>query len=352
MKTSLGVSLASLAIIQLAGFQSIAIAQEPMLEEITVTAQRREQSLQDVPISVTAFTGDALVRANINSSQGLLRFVPNVTFDDANQRGGARGINIAIRGVGNNNTDESAFIQSIGVYLDEFSVASVANATINPQLYDLERLEVLRGPQGTFFGRNAVGGALNLTTRKPTDEFEGEVRVGARSFDTTGEQFDIGAMLNVPVTDQFALRFAGYYEDNSGIVENIVPGGGDSGYDYTMLRGALRWEPTDRFNIDFMLMYTDENQGIDEAVPAGVWDTDSVATWFLNNPFQATPDTPLDDGQGFWLCHKRLSSGQFRWWPSDSGSCATVLLAHELQVLLFGGDPSATKAAPVWRHVA
>ena len=300
MKTSLGVSLGSLAIIQLAGFQSVAIAQEPVLEEITVTAQRREQSLQDVPISVTAFTGDDLVRANINSSQGLLRFVPNVTFDDANQRGGARGINIAIRGVSNVNTDESAFIQSIGVYLDEFSVASVANATINPQLYDLERLEVLRGPQGTFFGRNAVGGALNLTTKKPTDEFGAEVRVGARSFETTGEQFDIAGMLNVPVTDQFALRFAGYYEDNSGIVENIVPGGEDSGYDYTMLRGALRWEPTDRFNIDFMLMYTDENQGIDEAVPSGVWDTDSVATWYLNNPLVTTPTTPLDDGQGFW----------------------------------------------------
>jgi len=58
------------------------------------------------------------------------------------------------------------------------------------------------------------------------------------------------------------------------------------------------------------------------------------------------------DGQGFWLCHKRLSSGRFRWWPSDSGSGARVLLAHELQVLLFGGDPSATKAAPVWRRVA
>ena len=58
------------------------------------------------------------------------------------------------------------------------------------------------------------------------------------------------------------------------------------------------------------------------------------------------------DSQGFWLCHKRLSSGRFRWWPSDSGSGATVLLAHELQVLLFGGDPSATKAAPVWRRVA
>lgn len=58
------------------------------------------------------------------------------------------------------------------------------------------------------------------------------------------------------------------------------------------------------------------------------------------------------DGQGFWLCHKRLSSGRFRWWPSDSGSGAMVFLAHELQVLLFGGDPSATKAAPVWRHVA
>ena len=86
MKTSFGVALVSTAIIQLAGFQSIAIAQEPVLEEITVTAQRREQSLQEVPISVTAFTGEDLVRGNINSTQGFLRFVPNVTFDDANQR--------------------------------------------------------------------------------------------------------------------------------------------------------------------------------------------------------------------------------------------------------------------------
>jgi outer membrane receptor protein involved in Fe transport len=271
-----------------------------VLEEITVTAQRREQSLQDVPVSVTAFTGEGLARARINSAQGYLRLVPNVSFDDASQRGGSRGVNIAIRGVSNVNTDESAFIQSIGVYLDEFSVASVANATVNPQLYDLERIEVLRGPQGTFFGRNSVGGALNLTTKKPTDQLEGEIKVGGRTFEETGEQFDIAGMINVPVNDQFAMRFAGYYEDNSGRVENIVPGGEDSGHDYTMLRGALRWEPTDRVNVDFMLMYTDEDQGIDEAVPAGVWDTDSVATFFLNNPDGTTFSEPLDDGQGFW----------------------------------------------------
>jgi outer membrane receptor protein involved in Fe transport len=176
----------------------------------------------------------------------------------------------------------------------------VANATVNPQLYDLERLEVLRGPQGTFFGRNAVGGALNLTTKKPTDQFEAEVKVGGRTFETTGEQYDIAGMINVPVNDQFAMRFAGYYEDNSGRVENIVPGGEDSGHDYIMLRGALRWEPTDRVNLDFMLMHTDENQGIDEAVPSGVWDTDSVATFFLNNPDGTTISEATDDGQGFW----------------------------------------------------
>ena len=275
-------------------------AKSGVLDEMTVTSQRREQNVQEIPVSVTAFNGEALALQNINDAAGYLALVPNVSFDDANQQGGARGINIAIRGIGNNNTDESAFIQSIGVYLDEFSVASVANATINPQLYDVERIEVLRGPQGTFFGRNSVGGALNITTKKPTDQLEGEVTVGAQGWDTTGTQFDVGGVINVPVSDQFAMRFVGYYEDNSGIVENIVPDGGDSGYEYSMVRGGFRFEPSDRITVDAMLMYTDEQQGIDEAVPAGVWDTDSVATFFLNDPGGNSVQTPLDDGQGFW----------------------------------------------------
>jgi iron complex outermembrane receptor protein len=271
------------------------------LEEIIVTAQRREQSLQVVPVSISTFTGAQLEKSNIREAAQYLNLSPNVSYSEQGQQGGSRGISISMRGVSNINTDESAFIQSVGIYLDEFSVASVANATINPQLLDLERVEVLRGPQGTYFGRNSVGGALNLTTRKPTNEFEGSIQVGGRSFEDAGEQGEIGVVLNVPVTDTFFLRGVAYYEDSSGMVENIVPGGGDSGHEYTMLRGAARWLATENTTVDFMVMYGDDSQGIDEAVPSGVWDSDSVATFFLNEP--DNPDTitaALDDGIGFW----------------------------------------------------
>ena len=279
------------------------IAQESgaILEEVIVTAQRREQNLQEVPVSVTAFSGEQLERSNIREASQYLSLSPNVSYSEDGQQGGSRGIGISMRGVSNINTDESAFIQSIGIYLDEFSVASTANATLNPQLLDLERVEVLRGPQGTYFGRNAVGGALNLTTRKPNDQVEGSVAVGARSFDNAGEQADISVVVNVPVSDTFFLRGVGYYEDSSGLVENIVPGGGDSGHEYAMVRGAARWLASDNTTIDFMAMYTDESQGVGEAVPSGVWDTDTVATFFTNNPNDPnTLTSPLDDGTGFW----------------------------------------------------
>ena len=293
-KLILGALLATVAL------QPIAQAQDELaLEEVVVTAQRREQSLQDVPTSVTAFTGEMLQNANITEAQQYLSLSPNVSFTEDGQSG-SRGISIAMRGVSNINTDESAFIQSIGIYLDEFSVSASANATMNPQLQDLERVEVLRGPQGTYFGRNAVGGALNLTTRKPTDEFEARVGLSGSSFDEGGEQFGIEGMFNAPITDNFFIRGVGYYEDSSGFVENIVPGGGDSGHEYTMARLSARWLASEQTTIDLMVMITDEQQGLDETVPSGVWDTDTVATFGLNNPSGSTFSTAQDDGTGFW----------------------------------------------------
>ena len=274
-------------------------AQDGMiLEEIIVTAQRREQSLQDVPVAVTAFTGEALEIANVTEAAQYLSLTPNVSYTEDGQVG-SRGISIAMRGVSNINTDESAFIQSIGVYLDEFSVASVGQGTVNPQLQDLERIEVLRGPQGTYFGRNAVGGALNLTTRKPQPEYEGSVSAGLRSFEDAAEQYDIGAMVNLPVSDTFMLRGVLYYEDSGGLVENIVPGGGDSGHQYTMARLSSRWLLDDATTVDLMLMLTDEQQGHDENVPSGVWDTDSIATFGLRGPGSPLI-APVDPGTGFW----------------------------------------------------
>ena len=129
---------------------AVPVYSQGTLEEIVVTAQRREQNLQEVPVSVTAFTGATLENLKITEASQYLQMTPNVSYTEDGQVG-ARGISVAMRGVSNINTDESAFIQSIGVYLDEFSVSAVANATLNPQLLDLERLEVLRGTAGHLF---------------------------------------------------------------------------------------------------------------------------------------------------------------------------------------------------------
>ena len=301
-----------------------------ILEEIVVTAQRREQNLQDVPVSVTAFTGATLENLKITEASQYLQMTPNVSYTEDGQVG-ARGISIAMRGVSNINTDESAFIQSIGVYLDEFSVAAVANATLNPQLLDLERVEVLRGPQGTYFGRNSVGGALNIQTQRPTDEFGYKIIAGGHGYETRGSQWNTGAIVNIPFSDNFKARAVLFYEDNSGIVKNIVPNGGDSGHDFLMGRINAEFTPSDATTINVTFMRTVEEQGMDETVPSGVWDTDTVATFGLNRPDGATFNSPLDDGTGFWPQNRDKAAHTAIGERNDNSSTISILnITHQL----------------------
>lgn len=285
-------------------------AQENFLEEIVVTAQRRVQNLQEVPIAITAFSGDELAKQNITSATQYLELTPNVSFTEDGQSG-SRGLGLSIRGINNLVSGENAFINSIGMYIDEFSVTSVPNQVANPFLPDMERVEVLRGPQGTYFGRNSVGGALNLTTKAPTDKLEGSVRVGGETYDSAGEQFNLTGVLNLPVNDKFALRGVVYYEDSSGLVDNacktgasaascpaaaengFTPNGeGDSGHEYIMARLKGSWDVSDQTNIGFTFIYSNEEQGTDENVPSGILDIDSADSFGLT--------AALDPGTGFW----------------------------------------------------
>ena len=287
-----------------------AFAEDGALEEITVTAQRREQNLQEVPIAITAFSGSELAKQNIVGATDYLALTPNVSFTEDGQSG-SRGLGIAIRGINNLVSGENAFINSIGIYVDEFSVTSVPNQVANPFLPDMERIEVLRGPQGTYFGRNSVGGALNLTTKAPTDELEGSVRAGFETYDGAGDQYNLTGVLNLPVTDTFKLRGVLYYEDSSGLVtnacragasasscpaaaeNNFTPNGtADSGHEYLMGRVKGSWDVSDNTNIGFTIIYNDESQGTDENVPSGILDIDSADSFGL---FSA-----LDPGTGFW----------------------------------------------------
>jgi len=246
-----------------------------VLEEVTVTAQRREQNLQDTPVSVTAFTGEFLERSNINSARDYLNLTPNVSFTEDGQVG-SRGVNIAIRGVSDVKSGENAVANAIGVYLDEFSVVSVAQGTINPQLQDVERIEVLRGPQGTYFGRNSAGGAMSIVTKKPVQAFESELKIGASKIQNAGSGQYITGVINVPVSDQLALRGVAHVETNSGLIKNVDPRGTpDSGYDYRSARISARWTPSDATTVDLMLMWSGEDEGIDPTVPSGVIDLDT-----------------------------------------------------------------------------
>lgn len=330
MKTSLGMSWASLAIVQLASFHSAAIAQEAFLEEIVVTAQRREQNLQDVPISVTAFTGAMLEQSNIRSAVDYLALTPNVSFTEDGQFG-KRGAGISIRGINNLVSGENAFVTSVGVYLDEFSVASVPNQFANPQIPDMERIEVLRGPQGTYFGRNSVGGALNLTTNNPTNVLGGRIIGGGETYDSAGEMFNVTGILNLPVAENFAVRGVINYEDSSGTVENICRAGAsttqcrvaadnnytptgakDSGHDYISLRLKGLWDISDRTSLLGTFMFANEDQSTDENVPSGILDIDTVDT--IGIEVASDPDT------GFWpnnrnkLSHDRPEKNELDSW--------------------------------------
>lgn len=275
------------------GLPATVHAQDIILEEITVTAQRREQNLQEVPVSVTAFDAGAIERSNITEAKDYLLLTPNVSFQEDGQSGN-KGVSISIRGISDIKTGENSVTNSIGIYLNEFSVVSVSNGTINPALQDIERIEVLRGPQGTYFGRNAVGGALNITAKKPTGEFEGEVSVGLSSYEDAGDTQSVTGIINLPLSETFALRAVSNFESSSGLVENVNPAGADdSGYDSTNLRLSLRWTPSDSTTVDLLAMYTDQDEGHDPTVPSGVLDLDTQSIFGAG--FQ-----PIDDSLGYF----------------------------------------------------
>jgi iron complex outermembrane receptor protein len=307
--------------------------QSAQLEEVIVTAQRREQNLQEVPVSATVFSGIDIDRANIRSATEYLALTPNVSFTEDGQAG-ARGLGIAIRGVNNLVSGENAVVNSVGVYFDDFSVASTPAQVANPFLLDMERIEILRGPQGTFFGRNSLGGAISMTSRAPDDQPGGRIILGGENYENAGEQYNITGIANMPVSDNLALRAVGYYENSSGLVENIcatgasaercsiaaannyVPDGSkDSGHDYYMGRIKIAWAPRDATFIGMTLMYSDEDQGHDENIPSGIIDLDTLNTFGRFGVQEAT-----DPRTGYWpdnrnqLSHDRPEKSELQTW--------------------------------------
>ncbi len=224
------------------------------LEEIIVTARRVEETLQSVPIAVTAFTGLQLERAGVENIMDLQTQTPNMQFRSNNEAGGAW---IIMRGQnqvsGELNTDSP-----VGFYFD--GVVLPRTRGLDQGMFDMERVEVLKGPQGTLYGRNSMAGAINIISKKPSHDegVTGFVQASKGTYDYT----ELGGAVNVPVTDNFSTRFAVQRLKRDGFSKQInsTPAP-DLSRDYKSLddanqvffRGSALWDPTEDINVHFVM---------------------------------------------------------------------------------------------------
>lgn len=207
--------------------------------DIIVTAQRREQSVLTVPIAISAVSGTALASKGVTNSADLASVVPNLQVSSPY---GATQPNFSLRGISVANEYNSNQASPIGVYVDDIYLAS--RTAHGMGLFDLDRVEVLRGPQGTLFGRNTTGGAINFITNTPTlSGNRGYAEAGYGNFNTFTAQ---AAIETTMVEDQLGLRIAGNYVKGDGQIENVYPGGRDANSQDTLQgRATLRIRPGD-----------------------------------------------------------------------------------------------------------
>ena len=223
-----------------------AFAQEDgaALEEITVTAQRYEQNLQRVPLAVSAFDTKALDEMGVKNVATLGQYVPNMVSNIGSRGDTASSGSVYIRGVGQSDSYPNAD-QGVGVYLDGVYLARWKGALY--EINDIDRVEVLRGPQGTLYGKNTIGGALNVITAKPAADFDYNVGVGYGSFSA----MEVEGMVNAPINDSLWFRAAVRAGQDDGYVENNFDGTDVGDRDHAGGRVMLRYRPGDDLDVNF-----------------------------------------------------------------------------------------------------
>ncbi len=213
------------------------------LEEVIVTAQHRAQSLQDVPVSVSAIGGDKMIEAGINRMEDLQAYVPNLTVTES-----GISTDIFIRGIGTGMNQ--GFEQSVGMYVDGiyYGRAQLARAPF----LDLARAEVLRGPQNILHGKNSIAGAVNLHTADPTEEYEG---FASALYEPNFDEKVFDLVLSGPLTDKVGARFAARLRDYGGYVENLTLDRFGPQHDQATYRLKLNWEVDDDTTASLKLEY-------------------------------------------------------------------------------------------------
>jgi len=230
---------------------SVAQRESLALEEVVVTARKRSEDLQDVPVSVTALTSQ-LNLATVRDLADTQAFVPNLLIDTTP---GNQGASISIRGISFQETDKSLDPPN-GVILDGVYLGITAGAMLNN--FDIERIEVLRGPQGTLFGKNTIGGAINVIRTAPTKELGGKVRVAAGDF---GQQ-EVQGLVNVPLTENGGVKVFGSKIESDGYIDNDLINEELGGTDYEHLGATVAFDITEDFDIALTYEHIADNTDV------------------------------------------------------------------------------------------
>jgi iron complex outermembrane receptor protein len=290
---SLGVSLALTA--------PAAVLAQPqeaqMLEEVLVTATKRSASVQEISVSVSAFSADDIMRGGIEDITRLGYMVPGMKVGQSGNE-----LRLAMRGTRQNNVGTEAE-QVVGIFEDGVYVPTTTQAL--GSYVDLDRIEVLRGPQGTLYGRNTFGGTVNIHTKAPTlDETKGYVTGLYGDYDRT----KLEGAVNVPLGDTVAVRLAGMIDEHDGYIENHYPGVDDlRDQDLSYYRASILWAPNDSFDATFRYAYMDQTSTSD-----AIWGYQHIGAYtdgvFAKGNQLGTPGASDNFDQGPWDVRRNLPS--------------------------------------------
>lgn len=215
------------------------------VEDIVVTARHRTENLQSVPIAITALTALKIEQRDIRSLPDVTRYTPGLILDrGTNANGGSISASVYIRGVGQRNAQPTAD-PAVGLYIDDIYFGRVVGSVLS--VVDAERVEVLRGPQGTLFGKNTLGGAISITSKAPGKVLDGYVDIGLGSYD----ERNLKAAVDVPVNEKLSARISVSSQRHDGYDPNVLTGVKMGSLDAEAARLVVQWTPTDSLRIRF-----------------------------------------------------------------------------------------------------
>lgn len=283
LATAIALALAAPVAVPVVNAQQATASSAGGLEEIVVTARKREESLQDVASSVSAISPEELARRPDVDLSSFANASPNVIIDDM-QEGPGSAAAMTIRGIGTNDHERS-IDPTIGVVVDGVFIGSVGGAMV--KALDLQSVEILRGPQGTLFGRNSIGGAVNIVRRRPDSELGGEVR---GSYGNYGD-WQVDGYLSVPVGETFAFKLAGAWNERDGYAYNRTLGKDQGELKYQMISPSFVWRPMDSLEVYYRYDKTWTDQ--DASVLLNVAQPDQAWCFFYN---QCAPSVHTPQG--------------------------------------------------------